>query len=154
MLTLSGAHPGKYLPSGGNHADSSTEREFPGGVTRKYRNDREQVLAPSRGRSLPEKAASAVCACRSVSNGTPWTYGPYQVVCTCRAPLVAPADVLPASVGQPVKRQELWLWFVNAMYPPVCVVPRSQRATRIVSCDVVQLRSRVASPSELDAGEL
>ena len=154
MLTWSGAQPGKYLPSGGNQADSSTEREFPVGVTRKCRNAGEQVVEPCSGRSLPEKAASAVCAWRSVNTGTPLTYGPNQVERTCRATVVAPAAVSPASVGQPVKRHELWLWFVKAMYPPVCVVPRAQRPTWTVSWDALQLRSRVASLDQLDAAKV
>jgi hypothetical protein len=73
MLTSSGAQPGKYRPSGGNQADRRTEREVPGAVTRNCRNAGEQVLAPSLGRSLPEKAAFAVCPWRSVSTGMPLT---------------------------------------------------------------------------------
>jgi hypothetical protein len=114
---------------------------FPGGVTRKCRKAGEQVLIPGLGRSLPEKATSAVCARRSVNTGTPFTYGPYHVERTRIAAVVLPAAVIAANLGQPVKRHDVWLWFLKAMYPPVCVRPTNHRATRTVSSEVVQLRA-------------
>ena len=104
MLTWIPAHPGRYLRSGGNHAESSTKRVFPGGVTRRCLKAGEQVRAPGLGRSLPEKATSATCPRRSDNTGTPFVYGPYQVERTFTATVFAPAAVTATSLGHPVKR--------------------------------------------------
>jgi hypothetical protein len=115
MLSWIPAQPGRYFLSGGNHAESRTERVFPGGVTRKCLKAGEQVLAPCLGRSLPEKATCHLPVSKRQYRN------PFHV-----RPVPGRANVhrhgLRASSGYPDQprppRQATWnarLWFLKAM---------------------------------------
>lgn len=106
MLTSMRVQAGRYCAYAGSHAETSTLREFPGGVTRRCRYGGGHLVAPGPGLSLVTKTASAFSPCRSLTTGMPLIVGrgPNMVARLWTAIVDVPSAAIAARMGQPLRR--------------------------------------------------